>query len=192
MLVATLHLGNWELLAATLCAHGIDFAAVGARPKSSPLHRWLNTTREALGVKVLAPGGGARTVGKRLADGGVAALFVDQSTRERSRPIAFFHEMAPTPTTYERLLKLTDAVPILVWTTRGGDGVHRIYAEDVPLFSASAESRTGEAPLNWITARAEDLIRAEPAQWVWIHDRWDTVRRDRKQSSRDAPVRGGT
>ena len=100
--------------------------------------------------------------------------------------------MAPTPTTYERLLKLTDAVPILVWTIRGGDGVHRIYAEDVPLFSASAESRTGEAPLNWITARAEDLIRAEPAQWVWIHDRWDTLRRDRKQPSRDAPVRGGT
>jgi len=173
VLVATLHLGNWELMAAALVRSGIDFAAVGAQPKHSPLHRWLATTRSALGITVLSPGGGAHAAKTRLSNGGVLALFVDQATRERCRPIPFFHAQALTPTTYERLLTLSNAQPLLVWMIRDSDGIHRIHAEEIP---SKATPTTPKAdpirPLDWVTPRAEALIRAHPTQWVWLHDRW--------------------
>jgi len=192
VLIATLHLGNWELMAAALSAQGVEFAAVGARARPSPLHRWLDAERAALGVTVLAPGGGARAGTSRLEGGGTMALFVDQATGERSRPIRFFHRPAPTPTTYERLLTLTGATPLLVWSARDPDGVHRIHAEDVPTPCAPRGDHRGavsrEAPveasppppetgarseLHWLTVRTEALIRAYPTQWIWLHRRWE-------------------
>ncbi len=190
VLIATLHLGNWELMAAALSAHGIDFAAVGARPKHSPLHRWLGLTRATLGVNVLSPGGGAREAKVRLGEGGTLALFIDQATGERARPVRFFHAPAPTPTTYERLLALSDACPLLVWTARDPDGVHRVHAEDIP--AAHRHRAPGgapvEGPLDWLTGRAESLIRAYPTQWVWLHDRW-RHHPGEKSTERGAPRR---
>lgn len=157
VLVATSHLGNWELLGAALAARGYDVVAVAARPKASPLHRWLDRERRALGVRALAPGGGARAARRHLAGGGAVALFVDQHTGERGRPIDFFGRPAPTPGTYERLLATAGAVPLLVWCAR-----YTIRVEAVP---------TGD-PLAWLTARLEQLIAADPARWVWLHPRW--------------------
>jgi KDO2-lipid IV(A) lauroyltransferase len=180
VLVATLHLGNWELMAAALATQGIDFTAVGARPKASPLHRWLTSTRSALGVVVLSPGGGARSAASHLGEGGTVAFFVDQSTGERSRSIQFFHHTAPTPTTYERLLQLTGATPLLVWTARDADGIHRVHAENLPRDTETNLPNSGAGhpsnppilPLDWLTARAETLIRTYPTQWIWLHRRW--------------------
>ena len=203
VLIATLHLGNWELMAAALSAHGIDFAAVGARPKHSPLHRLLGVTRARLGVTVLAPGGGARGAKARLNEGGTVALFIDQATGERSRPVRFFHAPAPTPTTFERLLELTGARPLLVWTARDADGVHRVHAEDIPTpWNAehpddhAPKNLTAEGPLNWLTARAESLIRTYPTQWVWLHDRWrreagEKQAADGEPGSLEAPTQDG-
>ena len=155
-LVATAHLGNWELMAAAL-ARRVDFAAIAAAPKASPLIRWLDATRSALGVRTLSVGQ-AREAAARLRAGGVVAVFIDQRTRERSRPIMFMGRPAPTPLTFERLAAMSGAPTLLVWTARV-DGIHRIFAEEVE-------------GLEDATAILEGAIRAHPTQWVWLHDRW--------------------
>lgn len=162
VLVATAHLGNWELLAAALAARGHPVHAIGARPRRGPLHRWLARHRATLGVAVHAPGGGARAVVSRLRRGEAVAIFVDQATGERGRPVPFFGRPAPTPATFERLLARTGATPLLVWSARGPDGRHRIRVEALG----------AGPPLDAVTARIEALVRAYPAQWVWLHDRW--------------------
>lgn len=156
VLVATAHLGNWELMAAAL-ARRVDFAAIAAAPKRSPLIRWLAAERAALGVTTLSVGD-ARAALRRLRSGGVVALFIDQRTRERSRPIPFLGRPAPTPITFERLAAASDAATLLVWTARV-DGVHRIFARPV-------------TDLDDATAHLEAAVRAHPTQWIWLHDRW--------------------
>ncbi|MCB9527945.1 MAG: lysophospholipid acyltransferase family protein [Myxococcales bacterium] len=131
-------------------------------PTPRPLHRWLARRRAALGVTVHPPGGGARAIVDRLRRGEAAAIFIDQATRERGRPIGFFGRPAPTPTTFARLLALTGATPLWLWSVRGADGRHHIRVEPLP----------GDDPLGAATARLEAAVRAQPAQWVWLHDRW--------------------
>lgn len=162
-LVATAHLGNWELMAAAFARAGLPFAAVAARPKSGPLYAWLARTRARLGVTTLAPGGGARAALAHLRSGRHVALFVDQATGERGRAVPFFGRPAPTPASFERLLAASGATPLFAWTVRQPDGAHAVHLEPVP---------PGAPPLDWLTARVEALVRAHPTQWIWLHDRW--------------------
>ncbi len=162
-LVATAHLGNWELMAAAFARDGLPFAAVAARPRGGPLHAWLARARARLGVTTLAPGGGARAALAHLRAGRHVALFVDQATGERGRAVPFFGRPAPTPATFERLLVASGATPLFAWTARQADGDHAVHLEPVP---------PGAPPLDWLTARVEALVRAHPTQWIWLHDRW--------------------
>jgi KDO2-lipid IV(A) lauroyltransferase len=161
VLVATCHLGHWELMGAALARAGVAVRSVAARPRPGPLHRWLDAERRRLGVVALPPGGGARATVAALRGGHAVALFVDQATGERGRVVPFFGCGAPTPATFERLLAATGARPLLAWTRREPDGRHVVRFEPV------ADPR-----LEALTARVEALVRRAPAQWVWLHDRW--------------------
>jgi lauroyl/myristoyl acyltransferase len=161
ILVATAHLGHWELLAGALAARLGEVHAVAARAQTGPLHRWLARTRARLGVRVYGPGG-SRAVLRHLRGGGAAALFVDQNTGERGRHIDFLGRPAPTPATFERLLRLSGATPLFAWCALGPDGRYAAHLEPVP--SADA--------LDALTARLDALVRAHPTQWVWLHARW--------------------
>ncbi|MCB9548636.1 MAG: lysophospholipid acyltransferase family protein [Myxococcales bacterium] len=164
VLVATAHLGNWELLGAALARAGVPVVAVGARSQGGPLYRWLARERAALGLRVLGPGGGAREARARLAAGETVAFFVDQATRERSRLVPFFGRPAPVPLTVERLQAATGAPVLFVWSAPDGAGT-TIHAERLP----------ADRPLDAATARLEGLIRADPRRWVWLHARWPAV-----------------
>ncbi len=161
VVVATCHLGHWELMGAALARAGVEVRAVAARPRPGPLHRWLAAERRRLGVVALPPGGGARAAVAALRHGAAVALFVDQSTGERGRDVPFFGCEAPTPATAERLLALTGARLLFAWTRREPDGRHLVRFEPLPTPTLEA-----------LTARVEALVRRDPAQWVWLHDRW--------------------
>lgn len=160
LLVCTAHVGHWELLAARLAQLGHPVHAIGARDRASPLHRWLKAHRQGLGVTVHGPGD-ARAVRRHLAAGGAVGVFIDQNTGERGRSVPFLGAPAPTPATAERLVAATGAVPVFAAAPRHGAG-YRIMARPLP----------AEGLLEAATAHVEALVRADPAEWVWLHRRW--------------------
>ncbi len=162
VLLAAAHLGNWELMAAALSSLGFPFEAVAAEPKSGPIGDLLKQHRQELGVRTLSPGQGARRGIRRLKAGGTVAIFVDQSTRERSRPIEFLGIEAPTSLAFARLKETSHAVPLLIWNHRDGSGDYVVHIEEIP---------DGDQLL-WVTTRLGEIIREYPEQWVWLHKRW--------------------
>lgn len=162
VLVATAHLGHWELMAAALAHQGVPVTSIAARPKPGPLGELLLEHRTSLGITTLSPGYGARESVRRLKQGETVGLFVDQATAEKSRSIPFLGRDAPTPLTFERLLELSGAVPLFIWNHRNELGQYVIHVENVPT----------EDSLRWLTQRLETLVRTYPEQWVWLHRRW--------------------
>ena len=164
VIVATAHLGNWELMAAAVAARGVPVHSAASAGGRGRVFRWLAQWRAELGVHVHPPGGGARVLARRLRAGEIVAIFVDQSTRERCRRVPFFGRPAPTPITIERLAALSGASILLAWSTRQPDGRHLIRAEPVTACAGRL--------LEPLTQRIEALVRTAPVQWVWQHRRW--------------------
>jgi len=150
------------LMAARIRQLGHPVYAVAAHRKRGPLYTLLNAHRQALGIHTLTPGSGARDAVKHLKSDKIVSMFVDQNTGERGRNIPFLGRLAPTPNTFERLAKLTQATPILVWNVRSERGEYIVRAE--PLKQP--------VDMNRLTARCSEIVAAHPTQWVWMHDRW--------------------
>lgn len=160
--VLTAHYGHWELLGAALAAAGVEVHSVAARAGRGPLHRWLARHRVTLGVTVHPPGGGARTALDRLAGGHPVALFFDLDTREKARTLTFLDRPTRFSRTAERLIALSGARALWLWSVREPDGRYRLAWGEL----------TGPDPLTEAASALEAAVRADPVQWVWLVDRW--------------------
>lgn len=161
-LVLTAHFGHWELLGAALARAGLEVHSVAARAGSGPLHRWLAEIRAGAGLVVHPPGGGARAVLARLAEGRPVAVFFDLDTREKSRHLEFLGRPTRFSRTAERLLDASGASAFRAWTCLEADGHYRL---DLQALGSSD-------PLAEAARHLETAVRLHPAQWVWLVDRW--------------------
>ena len=48
--------------------------------------------------------------------------------------------------------------------------------DEPTLFEAATQAFRDHGLTAAITARIEESVRADPAQWLWIHNRWPTAR----------------
>src|SRR5437870_3608454 len=98
LMLASGHVGNWELGGAYLAARGLPISAV-ARHMANPLvDRYLTRTRERLGLNVIHDEVAVRRVPRALRSGGVVAFLVDQAAIGlASSWVPFFGRLAKTP-----------------------------------------------------------------------------------------------
>ncbi len=164
-LVATAHLGHWELMAAALVRHGFPVHAIASH-SNTILHRWLAKERARFGVRTLHRNGGARRALAHLNQGTPVVVFVDQVSSGKKRECHFLGHPAFGSVTYQRLLRLSHANGLLVWNTRDSDGIYHIKARRIP---------DGVDHGSWLDRQLENLIEATPEQWVWLHDRWTAI-----------------
>lgn len=184
VVVATAHTGNWDLAA---CGAARWFAmdpeappgrraitVVTKRLSWRALDRYWQRLRAERGVRLVEPSGAAAAVRAALAEGGLAALLVDQAPERASgvsvlpflgRPAR--HDLAPA------LLAARARAPIVVVLgRREADGRHALGLGCV---IAPEELRApGGVPraTATITAALERFVRARPEQWLWLHRRW--------------------
>jgi len=173
VIVITGHIGCWELLPAYFAAMGYAATVVGRRMKVDRLNRRLVGTRRALGVTSLDRDDNPRPMFDVLARGEILGVLIDQHTRVAGTWVPFFGRPAYTPTAVAKLALATGAaiVPMGIFLEHDGRHVVRV----MPEITVRAGG-TREADVQRITAMAsqavEDLIRLDPAQWVWFHHRW--------------------
>jgi len=162
------HVGHWELPAAWAAARGIAVHAVVAPIHYRPLDRWVRRLRMRHGVRPLDPGpGGLRRAVKVLRDGGHVAVLVDQHVPGRGAWVPFLGDPAWTPTGAARLARLAQVPVGLVSCVRQASGRYRICFG--PLLRSD---RDGVTVTEDATRAIEEIVRAHPEQWVWMHDRW--------------------
>lgn len=177
------HVGNWELLAATIASRGYGLSVVARRVNDERFNALITRFRGGRGMDVLlrdAPDFLAQ-VRAALAKNHIVALLIDQDSRGPGVFVPFFGRPAHTPPGAAILALRTRAPMVTVFIHRRPDGGHQIVFEPVAIDAGAGRGQV-KALTARLTAAIEAAIRRSPAEWVWWHERW---RRQPDPSSAD-------
>ena len=175
-LVMSAHLGEWEAAAQPVALYRGGMAVVG-RPADNPrLDRKLRHLRERFGNTTIDKRGAARPILRTLERGGTVGILIDQRVRrEEGIDVEFFGRAAWTTPILARVSLRTGApvVPLFGFAAPGG-GWRVVFRPPIPPERARGEDESARArALTRLYLEAvEREVRAEPALWFWLHDRW--------------------
>ena len=171
VLFATAHCGNWELSA---YAHALLAAPmhVVVRPLDNPLIDALVERRRALSGNCLVfKKDYARAILKALAANQSVGILIDQNASPGAGVfVDFFGVPACASTGFAKLAAHSGAAVIpgfALWSEDERRYVLRFYPP-VPMTGDAARDTQA------LQTRLEEVIRAYPDQWLWIHRRWKT------------------
>lgn len=171
VLIATAHLGNWELSA---FAHALmtEPMSVMVRPLDNPLIDALVEQRRALsGNRLIYKHEAARAVIKALRSNEAVGILIDQNTSPAEGVfVKFFGKYACAGSAFVKFAYHSNATVIpgfALWDDRQGRYVLRFYPALEPTGDVQADTQRLHSIL-------EQIIREYPDQWMWIHRRWKT------------------
>ena len=174
------HIGNWELTC-RLSRLAQPNAVIAKRSWHRSLDAEAQRSRAINVVETFwrdDPTTG-RAMLRLLRGAGTLGILIDQDIRDvQSVFVPFFGRLAATPRAAADLaLRFHAAVLVVTCHRRGprnGDG-HRLEVTEVPYDPAADR----EAEVIRLTAACaavqEAAIRRNPAEWVWMHQRWKTA-----------------
>jgi len=182
------HFANWELMALNAYRAGFDGAEV-YRPINNPLvNAWIVRQRRrfAYPLQVSKTGDGARTLLKALKAGKSLAMLADQKHRE-GMAVPFFGRDAMTVPGPAVLAMRTGAALVPVTMVRTGGARFRMtFWPEMTVARTGDTAADVKAGLLTINTWLEDAVRANPAMWLWAHDRWDDRPRKNRKPVRSA------
>jgi len=171
VLFATAHFGNWELSA---FAHALLRAPMNVvvRPLDNPLIDALVERRRALsGNRPILKKDFARAILKALAANEAVGILIDQnSSLDSGVFVDFFGTKACATTGLAKIAAHSGAAVIpgfAVWREEERRYVLRFHPPVEITGDAARDTQT-------LQTRLEEVIRADPGQWLWIHRRWKT------------------
>ncbi len=164
------HFNNFELMAMHLEKSGINLAAL-YRPLNNP---FLNPLMEKIRKKYICKKqvkkgiSGTKELLRYFKNGSSVALMIDQRVSEGIK-CNFFNKQAFTTTIPAQFAKKYNAkiVPIYIERTKNNNFKIKIYQSLEFSKNETLEKITLE--LNRIL---ENMIKKNPSQWIWTHNRW--------------------
>ena len=173
LILASGHVGNWELGGAYLAARGLPISAV-ARHMANPLvDRYLTRTRERLGLNVIHDEQAVRKVPRAVRDGGAVAFLVDQAAAGlASTWVPFFGRLAKTPRGPAVFALRLDAPIVFAGVSRQSDGRFKFSFEAVDVARTGVLDADVDAIVAAYTSKLERFVRTVPGQYMWQHRRW--------------------
>jgi len=171
VLVATAHLGNWELSA---FSHAWMTAPMNivVRPLDNPrVDALVERYRALSGNHIIQKKDAARGILRALKSGEAVGILMDQnSTLDQGVFVDFFGQKACAGSAFAKLAHHSGAAVVpgfALWSKEEQRYILRFYPE-IPM-SGDVQEDTQR-----VHAQLESVIREYPDQWLWIHRRWKT------------------
>jgi len=171
VLIATAHLGNWELSA---FAHAIMTGPmhVVVRALDNPLiDRIVEDRRTLSGNRLIYKRDAARAVIKALRNNEAVGILIDQNT---SAPegvfVNFFGKLACAGSAFVKFAHHSGA-PVIPGFALWNENKQRYVLRFCPRVEMTGDIASDTRRIH---ALFESIIRQNPDQWMWIHRRWKT------------------
>jgi len=173
-IIATAHLGSWEL-AAVVCQHaGVPIFSIAAKQKNPFTNEYLNLLRQSTGLETIARGSGlTRDILRNLAAGKSLAILPDVRMPIEAISVPFLGGIANIGGGMAGFARHAEVPIIPCIVTRIGWTRHKAVAYDpiLPDMSLSKEDDISRMTLA-VMKIIDDAIRSNPGQWFWFNKRW--------------------
>lgn len=185
ILLVTGHYSNFEIMGYMLSLFGFKICSV-ARPLDNPfIDRYLRGIREEHGQQIIDKKGASDLMALVSTQGASLGIIADQDAGHKGIFVDFFGRKASAYKSIA-LLAVTQNLPIAVGGSRRLD--NQFYFEmSCNRLILPEEWADKESPITWVTQEyttaIEDFIRDDPAQYWWVHRRWKTRPRKRRNRS---------
>lgn len=173
-IVATAHLGSWDLLAARLRRRGHRGVVVGHVRPRDPVSRWLVAMRAAYGVETVPQRSHPRVLLEVLRGGGTVGLLCDLEVRRLAgEHVPFFGRPALTMTAPAALARASGAPLVPVRCVATGPRRYVLSVEEPFEVPRAGDRRAAtRAATRRLNETFERWIRETPEQWAWHQERW--------------------
>lgn len=182
------HYGNWEVGTALFGIWGFPMGIVAREMDNPFLHEWFRRQRELSGHRMLLKKGDFDEMVTLLDKGGNLGLLCDQDAGPRGVFVDFFGTPASTFKSIALLALEYDALLMVGYSIRVPDPTGENWW---PRFEVGCEALIdprdiqSHDPIGELTGQftkaLERAIRRAPEQYFWIHRRWKSEPRKRKQ-----------
>ncbi len=174
VLALVAHIGNFDLMG--LWAAGkIPLTIISKELKNEALNQFWMKKRAEAGLNIVPAHNSYRDCLRVLKRGEFLGFILDQNmTRDEGIFVEFFGRPACTTPGLAMLSAHSGAPVMPVFMVRRADGRHEVFVRppmDPP------PDRTPEslaAATQAYTRVVEEMVRAHPEQWIWMHRRWRT------------------
>lgn len=180
VLIATGHLGSFELLGHAIGLMGHPLAAVARNFRSDRFDAWWTGLREARGNKIIGRKGAFKEIVSTISSGMSVAVLFDQNVTKNHAVFVDWCGVQAATSKSLALAALRCEVPIYVASIRYvGDDKYVIDSQECD-FSAlySDDALSTDEKVFKITQQISDIyvgmIRGFPEGWFWMHRRWKT------------------
>jgi KDO2-lipid IV(A) lauroyltransferase len=181
-LVTTAHLGNFEVAGYILGILGFPTFTIARSLDNAYLDRFVNRFRGATGQFIIPKNGGYDQMLQVLARGGVMSFLADQYAGPKGCWVEFFGRQASAHKAIALLAMEHQAPVVTASAIRTGRPLHfrmSVHAIADPQ-RGGAEWASVRSMTEWYTKGLEEMIRATPDQYWWLHRRWKDTRPPRK------------
>jgi KDO2-lipid IV(A) lauroyltransferase len=174
IIAITGHIGCWELLGAHLVSRGYPVSVVARSLSQDKWQDAIESIRASVGVETINRDSGARAMLRSLRKGRILGVLMDQHTRVKGVYVPFFGHPAHTTIAVAKLAMISGAIilPMAIYINSRNKHVVRVLAP----IDANREGLVRKDAVRVVTGECsqaiEKLIRYDPKQWIWWHDRW--------------------
>ncbi len=181
------HFGNWEATMSTFGIFGYPMGIVARKLDNPYLHQWFVQTREVTGHQLLLKQGGWDGMTDVISAGGNLGLLCDQDAGKRGVFVDYFGKPASTFRSIALMAIESEAFIVMGYGARLSDDSdecrwvrYEVGCEvviDTREIEADDEVR---AITEQYTHALEQAVRRHPEQYFWVHRRWKSVPRQKK------------
>jgi Kdo2-lipid IVA lauroyltransferase/acyltransferase len=174
-ILLTGHFGNWEIMAAAICALGFPIVVIGKRQRNRLADEIINDYRRAVGIETVPLGMGLRQFLRALKQNKFVAILADQDAHREGIFVDFFNRPSATAPGLALLSLKTGAQIIFGSCVIEKKGRYSVYLERIP--TEDLDDADDQSIIT-LTQRhvhgLEEKIRQWPDHWFWMHKRWKT------------------
>jgi Kdo2-lipid IVA lauroyltransferase/acyltransferase len=175
LVVASAHLGSWEVLAAAYARKGIPVSLV-TRNLRGRANEALVAARAESGLREIAPRGALREGVAALKRGEMVVNLIDQNMLpKRGVFVDFFGTAASTTPAPALMARRAKAPAVVILAVNQSDGRIRACVEGpFPVPHGGRVAEDVRAHTQAMSDVVEKYVRNYPEQWLWVHRRWKT------------------